>query len=86
MSNDYKDDIARLQMRIHEMETALEKMKINLAALTGIAESCEYYMDLADRRGKVIDSLRSGADTEVDTPCQITTRCTYLMTQEDLND
>ena len=35
----------------------MEKMKINLAALTGIAESCEYYMDLAVARGKQIDRM-----------------------------
>ena len=94
MSDDYKDDIARLHLRIHEMETALEKMKINLAALTGIAESCEYYMDLAVARGKQIDRMAADRWRDVgrEVPPKLQerlsaeSRCTYLMRQEDLDD
>jgi len=56
--------------------------------LIGLAESAEYYMNLADQRGKIIDSLRGEKETDDGPPVpqQITTRCTYLMKQEDLDD
>lgn len=76
----------RLTTAIEQMGKAIAALQQEMEVLRGLAESCEYYMDLADRRGRVIDSLRAGADEGVPTPCQITTRCTYLMTQEDLDD
>ena len=94
MSSDWKNAVSHLQLRIHEMETALEKMQVNVAALSGIAESCEYYMDLAVARGKRIDRMAADRWRDVgrEVPPKLQerlsaeSRCTYLMRQEDLDD
>ena len=66
--------------------TATALLDAPIEELIGLAESAEYYMNLADQRGKQIDGMRTGLDTAVPVPEQIATRCTYLMTQEDLDD
>ena len=80
--------MANLDETVDRIMLALTALQVEVTQLRGMAESCEYYMDLAERRGKQIDALRKGThrDGGYSIPEQISTRCTYLMTQEDLDD
>tara|TARA_R100000995_G_C3452910_1_gene109092 strand:+ start:542 stop:760 length:219 start_codon:yes stop_codon:yes gene_type:complete len=65
---------------LERIRLAIWRLRSELETIQGTYESCEYYMNLAERRGVVIDMLRKEIDR------LRTARCTYMMTQEDLND
>lgn len=65
---------------MERIRLAVVALRSELETIQGTYESCEYYMNLAERRGVVIDMLRKEIDR------LRAARCTYMMTQEDLND
>ncbi len=77
-------DMSMILASLRKQADEIVALRKEVNELRGLAESCEYYMNLSDTRGKQVDALR--IDRTVPVPEQITTRCTYLMTQEDLND